>query len=59
VALLRGFFMWNIFDQWVVLLALGWAVWIIIKNLQKKPACNKKIFNKNSDLVMLKIKRKA
>lgn len=56
--------MWDIFDQWIVILALSWSVWIIYRNLSKKSflscetPCDKKIFDKKAELVTLKIKRK-
>lgn len=47
--------MWNIFDQWIVLTAVGWAVWIIYKSLSRKtflqcetPCSQKKIFKKEA-----------
>lgn len=42
--------MWNIFDQWLVCLAIGWASYVIIRQLTKKTSqcastkCSKKIF---------------
>jgi|GEM_PF-1768716 len=56
--------MWNLFDQWIVWLAIGWASWWIIKILTKKsylsscaqPCDKKKIFNR-SDLVAIRRKR--
>lgn len=57
--------MWNIIDQWIVLVALFWSLWIIIKNLMKKSflscesTCDKKIFDKKIDLVELKRKARS
>jgi len=51
--------MWNIFDQWIVLLALGWSSWVIYRSLTKKSflscntPCDKKIFDRKSDLINL------
>ena len=55
--------MWDMFDQYLVLLAISWALYIIIKKLTKKSylscntPCKKKIFNKSSNLIT--IRRKA
>jgi hypothetical protein len=57
-----GSVMKNIFDQWVVLTALGWALWIIYRSLTKKSflscnsPCDKKIFDKKPELINLKRK---
>lgn len=54
--------MWNIIDQWIVLTALLWSLWIITKKLNKKSflscesTCDKKIFDKKVDTVELKRK---
>jgi hypothetical protein len=54
--------MWDIFDQWIVLLALFWALWIIYRSLSKKSflscnsPCEKKIFDKKDALVNVKRK---
>jgi len=54
---------YNMFDQYLVLLAICWALYIIIRKLTKKSylscdtPCDKKIFNKTSQLVS--IRRKA
>jgi hypothetical protein len=46
--------MWDLFDQWIVLLAIGWAVWVIYKSLSRKAflnceaPCEKKIFKKEA-----------
>jgi hypothetical protein len=54
--------MWDLFDQWIVLMALGWALWIIYRNLSKKSfqscssPCEKKIFSPKTPLVSLKRK---
>ncbi|HXW53696.1 MAG TPA: hypothetical protein VEL47_06295 [Myxococcota bacterium] len=56
--------MWNIFDQWIVILALGWAVWVIYRSLSKKSflscstPCNKKIFRKEAEIVGIKRKHR-
>jgi len=55
--------MWDIFDQWIVLMALGWASWIIYRTLTKRSflscntPCDKKLFTKKPDLVELKRKK--
>lgn len=54
--------MWDIFDQWIVLLALFWASWVIYRSLTKKSflscnsPCEKKIFKKDDGLVSLRRK---
>lgn len=55
--------MWDIFDQWIVLSALFWSLWVIYRSLSKKSflscktPCDKKIFgNKTDGLVTLKRK---
>lgn len=56
--------MWNLFDQWIVLLAFCWALWIIYKSLTKKSflscnsPCTKKIFAKKTELVTIKRKER-
>lgn len=53
--------MWNIFDQWLVLCAIGWAIYTIYKSLSKKAflncnsPCEKKIFKKEA-LVTIRLK---
>lgn len=53
--------MWNIFDQWIVLTAVGWAVWVMYKSLSRKAflncssPCQKKIFKKEA-LVSIRIR---
>ena len=53
--------MYSFFDHYLVLLSIVWALYIILKNLNKKSLtcnspCTKKIFNKNS--VLVNIRRK-
>lgn len=54
--------MWNMFDQYLVLLSVSWALYIIIRKLTKKSylscntPCKKKIFNKNEGLITLRRK---
>jgi len=52
----------SLFDQWIVLTALVWALWIIYRSLTKKSflsckrPCSKKIFSRKEDLIILKRK---
>ena len=54
--------MWDLIDQWIVLMALGWASWMLYRNLSKKPfqgcnsPCGKKIFTPKEPLVPLRRK---
>jgi hypothetical protein len=57
--------MWNIFDQWIVLMALFWSLWTIYRSLSKKAflscktPCNKKIFDKKPEVIKLRRKSGA
>lgn len=57
--------MGDIFDQWLVLTALFWALWVIYRSLSKKAflscetPCDKKIFDKKTDLIALKRKLRS